>query len=75
MNMTTLFSNECAVKKELVKTNASKPGLRGKVDAACIRCRYDSRQKGTWRKQVEGCIISCCPLYTVRTKANSRKSK
>ena len=75
MNITTLFSNECAVKKELIKKNASKPGLRGKVDAACIRCRYDSRQEGTWRKQVEGCIISCCQLHTIRAKSRNTNHK
>jgi len=75
MYKTSLFSHECAVKKELIKTNASKPGLRGTVDATCIRCTYDSRKKGTWRKQVEGCTMNCCQLYTVRAKANSRKSK
>jgi len=71
---TTLFSKKCAVKEELIKKSASKPGLRGKVDATCIKCRYDSRQKGTWRKQVGECTCIGCPLYPVRPRTKNNQT-
>ena len=46
-----------------------KPGLRGKLDAKCCECIYDPTQVGTWRKQVENCASSTCPLFEVRPSA------
>jgi len=52
---------------------ASKPGLRGKIDAKCFECIYDPFQEGTWRKQVEKCTSLACPLFCVRPKTVDSK--
>jgi len=53
----------------LIRKHASKPGLRGKIDAKCIECIYDPYQSGSWRIQVEKCSSLTCPLYSVRPKS------
>jgi len=50
----------------MVKKTANKPHLRDKVDAKCRECIYDSHSDGSWRKQVENCTCSACPLFSVR---------
>ena len=57
-------------KNDLINRMASKPGLRGKIDAKCLECIYDPHQAGTWRKQVEECTSMTCPLFPIRTKPN-----
>ncbi len=49
-------------REKLEKTN----GLRFRVDMACKDCIYDEKTPGTWRKQVENCTTTACPLYPVR---------
>ncbi|MGB1428680.1 MAG: hypothetical protein ACPG62_10285 [Cycloclasticus sp.] len=49
-----------------IRKLASKPGLRGKIDAKCCECIYDPYQEGTWRLQVEKCTSPACPLFSVR---------
>ena len=49
---------------------ASKSGLRGKIDAKCCECIFDPYQDGTWRKQVQDCTSTTCPLYEVRAQSN-----
>jgi len=53
---------------EVINTQSSKRGLRGKVNAKCCECIYDpmAAGSGSWRKQVEACTSYDCPLYTVR---------
>ena len=41
--------------------------LRLAIDSMCRDCIFDPVMPGTWRKQVEDCTISGCPLYPVRT--------
>lgn len=41
-------------------------GLRFRVNMACKDCIYDPEGSGTWRKQVENCTVTVCPLYSVR---------
>ena len=53
-------------KQELLNRQSSKVGLRGKINANCIDCVYDSTQQGSWRKQVENCCGYSCQLYAVR---------
>jgi len=53
---------------------ASKPGLRGKIDAKCYECIYDHYDEGSWRKQVEKCTCMTCPLFSVRARSNSQES-
>ena len=48
---------------------AQKPaGLRKYVDLACKDCIYDEKAGGTWRKQVENCPVTLCPLWNVRPR-------
>lgn len=56
--------------EETIRRLIGKPGLRGRIDAKCCECIYDPYQAGTWRKQVEECTGTECPLYDIRTKAN-----
>jgi hypothetical protein len=44
----------------------SKAGFRGKINANCIACSYDTIDAGSWRKQVENCCEYTCSLYSVR---------
>ena len=53
-------------REEIIKREAGKPGLRGKINAKCCECIVDAYQPGTWRKQVEHCTSPACPLYEVR---------
>lgn len=55
-------------KDRMIQDKASKPGKRSKIDAKCIECVYDPREPGTWRKQVENCTCSSCPLYEIRAR-------
>ena len=62
-------------REELIQKLASKPGLRGKIDAKCCECVYDPGSGGgTWRQQVEGCCGYSCPLYPVRPRSESEES-
>lgn len=54
----------------VINREAGKAGLRGKIDAKCAECIYDPYSSGTWRKQVEECTDTGCPLWTVRPTAN-----
>lgn len=36
------------------------------VTKYCKECIYDDTQPGSWRKQVELCTSTQCPLYEVR---------
>jgi len=60
-------------KQNLIHKHASKPGLRGKIDAKCIECIYDPIGAGTWRMQVENCTCPSCPLYLVRAKSETKE--
>lgn len=48
-------------------------GMRLRVDMMCKDCIYDPEAPGTWRKQVESCTVSFCPLYAIRPTSNPRK--
>jgi hypothetical protein len=50
----------------MVKKTANKPKLREKIDAKCRECIHDPHSEGSWRKQVENCTSSACPLFSVR---------
>jgi hypothetical protein len=54
-------------KEHLIARESDKPGMRGKVNAKCIECIYDDiGGGGSWRKQVENCTSTGCPLYQIR---------
>jgi hypothetical protein len=56
-------------RQQVIDRQASKPGLRGKINAKCCECIYDPYQAGTWRKQVQECTSPACPLYPIRPVA------
>lgn len=50
--------------------------LRKSVDAKCKDCIYDPMVSGSWRKQVEDCVCTDCPLWDVRpTTGATRDAK
>jgi len=52
--------------------------LRKAVNDKCKECIYDPRSPGTWRKQVEDCTSSLCPLHPerpVQIRNSSKKGK
>jgi hypothetical protein len=61
-------------KQKLIDFHAGKPGNLGVIAAKCIECVYDPEEKGTWRKQVENCASSNCPLYPKRPRPLKRRS-
>lgn len=50
----------------MVKKTVNKPKFRIVIDAKCRECIYDPHSEGSWRKQVEICTSSGCPLFPVR---------
>ena len=54
---------------ELIAREGGKPGLRGKINAMCISCTFDSLTPGNWRQQVGNCTVTVCPLHSVRPKS------
>lgn len=59
---------------ELVEKLSSKPGLRARIDAFCVECKFNPDVAIPWRVQVEGCPIAGCPLHNVRLKNRNKKS-
>lgn len=53
----------------IIRREAGKAGLRGRINAKCCECIYDPHAAGTWRKQAENCASRGCPLYAVRPLA------
>jgi len=49
------------------------------IHAFCRECIYDSEEPGGWRKQVEACTATECPLYNFRPLTiageNKRRAK
>lgn len=52
--------------RKIIDKMVSKAGLRGKINAMCRWCTYDSLDSGTWLEQVKNCNVLDCPLYSVR---------
>jgi hypothetical protein len=51
---------------------AAKPkGLRTRVNLMCKDCIYDPEGTGTWRKQVENCTVTLCPLWEIRPRSRN----
>jgi len=65
--------NKLEHRNYLLHKQASKPGLRGKINAKCIECIYDPYSEGTWRNQVINCTSFKCPLYEVRATSTMSK--
>ena len=59
--------------KGLIAQKVAKPGLRHKIDAYCISCIYDEKGEGNWRQQVTACLVTDCPLFSVRPTSKGRK--
>lgn len=50
-----------------------KVGLRAAINGFCKWCVHDpSSGCGTWRQQVQACVIEECPLWPVRPKSEGR---
>lgn len=63
-------------RQELIRRQAGKPGLRGRINAKCIECIYDPGQGGgTWREQTEACTDTECPLYDIRPKPDIGRTR
>lgn len=61
------YGDEGATKiKELVALHVDTKGMKGKVTAMCISCKYDPHARGTFRQQISACKYTACPLYDVR---------
>ena len=60
--------------KDIIESLIVKPGLRSRIDAACVSCGYDEFAKGSWRKQAEECVVPSCPLFDVRPRSTARRS-
>jgi hypothetical protein len=60
-------------KDEIIAREASKSGMRGKINAKCCECIYDGSggAGGNWRQQVTACTSYSCPLYPVRPVSKS----
>jgi len=47
--------------------------LRRAINDKCRDCIYDPLAGGTWRKQVEECKCTRCPLWPVRPKTTKKR--
>lgn len=69
--------------KKLLEKKAKKPGAlqnpktrRLAIHAQCHECIYDPGEPGGWRKQVEACTATDCPLYGFRPMTiNAERAK
>lgn len=62
--------------QRLITEQASKPGLRGRVNAKCIECIFDPHGGGgSWRQQVSACTACNCPLYQVRATTSATQEE
>lgn len=63
------------LKARVIAREASKPGMRGKVNAKCCECIYDDLGgNGTWRQQTEACVATDCPLWVIRPTSSREDS-
>ena len=44
--------------------------LRLRINAYCAYCIYDHLAPGSWRKQVDDCLDSNCPIHDVRPRSS-----
>jgi len=51
---------------------SGKRSMREAINAKCKWCIYDDKAEGTWRKQVELCTCTDCPLHTYRPVTTSK---
>lgn len=61
--------NERRTRDEVIRQEAGKAGLRGRINAKCVECIYDPSGAGSWLKQVGRCPSPDCPLYEVRPRS------
>jgi len=54
------------LKHKIVNKLKATPGRSAAIQAMCCECIFDQFQEGTWRKQVEECTSTQCPLYKFR---------
>lgn len=63
-------------KQKIITKMLSKPGRAAAINAMCCMCIYDPDAMGcgSWRKQVEDCSSTDCPLYKFRPCTTNGKS-
>jgi len=61
----------------LVAKLMKKPGRAAAIHAMCVSCIYDPDALGcgSWRKQVEDCTSTECPLYKFRPVTTGNKDE
>ena len=61
----------------LLKKLKSKKGRTAAINAKCCECIYDPATLGcgSWRKQVEDCTATDCPLYEYRPRSVAGKDE
>ena len=47
--------------------------LRKAIDAKCRDCAYDELDRGNWRRQIEACTSTGCPLWPHRPVTGKTK--
>lgn len=64
-------------RQKIVTKLLSKPGRAAAINAMCCMCIYDAEAMGcgSWRKQVEDCTSTNCPLYKFRPCTTGGKDK
>ena len=52
----------------LIMADKQQRSRRQAIAEYCKECSYDPEDKGagTWRQQIEACVMSDCPLYEFR---------
>lgn len=48
---------------------------RKAINEKCKDCIYDPLAGGTWRKQVEDCTMTDCPLFDFRPKTQGARQQ
>lgn len=55
-------------RQALIVRMESKPTVRSKVDAVCIKCIYEPWKIKHWRLQVSNCNFTRCAIHPFRAK-------
>ena len=52
----------------LIMADKQQRSRKQAIEEYCKECSYDPEDKGagTWRQQIEACVMSDCPLYEFR---------
>jgi len=64
-------------REQLIVKLMNKGGRSAAIQAMCVNCIYDpdALGVGSWRKQVEDCTSTDCPLYKYRPVTTGNKDE